>query len=103
MTAVAASHIVLDPNGVAWVDDTNVKVIEIVLDKLAHGSTVEEMHLQYPHLSEAQIHAALAYYHDHKPQFDAHIARERGEIAALRAATLESPGRAKLRAAGLRP
>jgi len=42
MTAVLASHIVLDENGVAWIDDTNVKVIELVLDKLAHGSSAEE-------------------------------------------------------------
>jgi uncharacterized protein (DUF433 family) len=103
MTAVSMNHIMLDDQGVAWIDDTNVKVIEVVLDKLAHGSTVEEMHLQYPHLSEAQIHAALAYYHDHKAQFDAQIERERTEVAALRAPASESPGRAKLRAMGLRP
>jgi uncharacterized protein (DUF433 family) len=102
MTAVSTNHILLDDRGVAWIDDTNVKVIEVVLDKLAHGSTVEEMHLQYPHLSEAQIHAALAYYHDHKAEFDAQIEREGLDVATLRAAAGESPGRAKLRAMGLR-
>ncbi len=37
MTAVLASHIVLDGNGVAWIDDTNVKVSSVVLNELAHA------------------------------------------------------------------
>jgi hypothetical protein len=31
-----------------------------VLDKIAYGWIPEEMHLQHPHLSLAQIHAALS-------------------------------------------
>jgi uncharacterized protein (DUF433 family) len=53
-------HVELDDQGVAWVSQTRVKVIEIAVDKLAHGSSPEEMHFQYPHLSLAQIHAALS-------------------------------------------
>ena len=37
MSTVAASHIRRDSQGVAWIDDTNVKVIEVVLDRLAYG------------------------------------------------------------------
>jgi uncharacterized protein (DUF433 family) len=73
-TAVTA-HIEIDENGVAWIDDTKVKVIEVVLDKIAHGSSPEEMHLQYPHLSLAQIHAALAYYYDNQAALEADIER----------------------------
>ncbi len=75
MATVVTTHIHLDERGRAWIDDTNVKVIEVVLDKLAHNSSPEEMHEQYPHLSLAQIHAALAYYYDHKAEFDAEIER----------------------------
>src|SRR6266403_4752424 len=75
MPTVTATHIWLDDRGVAWIDQTNVKVIEVVLDKLAHGSSPEEMHFQYPHLSLAQIHAALAYYYDHQSELDAEIQR----------------------------
>jgi len=71
----AALHIHLDEHGVAWIDNTKVKVIEVVLDKLAHGSSPEEIHFQYPHLSLAQIHAALAYYYDHQVELDAEIQR----------------------------
>lgn len=73
MSTVAITHIKLDENGVAWIDDSNIKVIEVVLDKLAYCSTPEEMHSQYPHLSMAQIHAALAYYYDHQTELDAEI------------------------------
>ena len=100
MTAVLASHIVLDENGIAWIDDTNVKVIEVVLDKLAHGSSAEEMHFQYPQLSLGQIHAALAYYHDHRAEFDDQIARDEAEVSALRRKLGDTPDRKKLRALG---
>ena len=58
MSVATTSHIHVDDTGRAWIDDTNVKVIEVVIDKLAHGSSPEEMHFQYPHLSLAQIYAA---------------------------------------------
>lgn len=61
---VAAAHIRLDARGVAWIDDTNTKVVEVALDHLAHGWSPEEIHFQHTHLSLGQIHAALAYYHD---------------------------------------
>jgi hypothetical protein len=38
MTAIPVSHIRLDERGVAWIDDTKLKVIEIALDKRAYGS-----------------------------------------------------------------
>lgn len=75
MSTAVISHIEVDEEGVAWVSGTKVKVIEVALDKLAHGSSVEEMHFQYPHLSLAQIHAALSYYYDHQLELDAEIQR----------------------------
>jgi Protein of unknown function (DUF433) len=71
MPKTATAHIRLDERGVVWVDYTNVKVIEVVLDKLAYGWSPEEIHFQHPHLSMAQIHAALSYYYDHQSAFDA--------------------------------
>jgi len=91
MSTAAATHITLDENEVAWIDDTNVKVIEIAIDKLAHRSSPEEMHLQYPHLSLAQIHAALTYYYDHQEQLDLEIERRRREADAL-ASSISDPG-----------
>jgi len=53
MAAVISTLIELDERGVAWITGTKVKVIEVATDKRAHGSSPEEMHLQYPHLSLA--------------------------------------------------
>ena len=102
--ATPTAHIRLDDRGRAWVDDTNVKVIEVVLDKLAYGWTPEQIAEQhYYRLSLAQIHAAFSYYYDHQAEFDAEIERQVKEVDALRAQTLDSPGRQKLRALGKIP
>ena len=100
MSVTAPAHIRLDDAGVAWIDDTNVKVIEVVLDKLAHGSSPEEIHFQHPHLSLGQIYAALSYYHDHQNEFDAEIHRQLEEVDALAAQAADSPVRKRLRQAG---
>lgn len=72
-TTDEVSHVVIDDRGKAWVDDTNIKVVEVVRDHLAYGWSPEEIHWQHPHLSLAQIYAALAYYHDHRASMDAEI------------------------------
>jgi uncharacterized protein (DUF433 family) len=102
MSSAVTTHIRIDPAGVAWIDDTNVKVIEVVVDKLAHGCSAEEMHFQYPHLSLSQIYAALAYYHDHQQQLDADIERRLEEVDRAAAAQQDSPFRKRLRESGLR-
>ena len=104
MTAVTMSHIWLDDRGVAWVDDTNVKVIEVAMEKRATGMSPEEMEFQhYGNLSLAQIHAALAYYHDHEAEFDAKIECQAKEYKSLRVKNLDSPGRRRLRTLGKLP
>ena len=96
MSSTATAHIEIDDDGVAWIDDTNVKVIEVAVDKLAHGSSPEEMHFQYPHLSLAQIHAALAYYYDHQAELDAEISRRQAEADELAAQTSDAELRRRL-------
>ena len=100
MPTETATHIWLDDRGVAWIDQTNVKVIEVVLDKLAHESSAEEMHFQYPHLSLSQIYAALAYYHDHQSEMDAHIETSAQDYERLRSHAGETPLRKRLKALG---
>src|SRR5256885_2137715 len=99
-SSVAASYIELDSEGRAWITGANTKVIEVVCDKLAHGSSAEEIHFQYPDLSLAQIHSALAYYYDHQAEFDAEIAHQCSEYDELRATVEHSSLREKLRELG---
>jgi hypothetical protein len=37
MSQATTAHIHLDERGRAWIDDTNTKVIEVVLDQRAYG------------------------------------------------------------------
>lgn len=83
MTAIFATQIEIDSSGVAWLAGTNVKVVEVVLDKLAHGWSPEEIHFQHPHLSLAQIHGALTYYYENQSALDAQMARAQQESMAL--------------------
>jgi uncharacterized protein (DUF433 family) len=83
--ATVISHIHLDSNQVAWIDDTNVKVIEVAVEKLAWGWNADEIHANHPHLTLAQIHAALSYYYDHQAEIDAEIQRRLREMDELAA------------------
>jgi uncharacterized protein (DUF433 family) len=98
MPAAATSyeHIVLDDQGVPVIAGANTKVAELVLEVMAHGSSPEELHYQFPHLSLGQIHSALAYYWDHREAIDADIERRHGRVEALRREIGPSPLAAKL-------
>ncbi len=90
MSTGLTTQIEIDARGVAWVAGANTKVKEIVLDKLAYGWSPEEMHFQHPHLSMAQIHAALAYYYENQDKLDDEIRRDLEEVDQLRSQS-ESP------------
>ena len=96
--AAPVTHIRLDGQGRAWIDGTTMKVVELVSAMTAYGWTAEDLSHQYPHLTLAQIHAALAYYYDHQPALDAELERIARDDAAERGATLDSPLRQRLRA-----
>jgi|SRR5271154_425150 len=98
MNAVdTSSHIHRDAEGRAWIDDTNIKVIELVLDHIAYGWSADEIHFQHPHLSLGQIHAALSYYFDHQVEFDKEIEGSLQEAETLAAESKDSPLRRRLR------
>ncbi|MEO7299834.1 MAG: DUF433 domain-containing protein [Verrucomicrobiota bacterium] len=103
MQTVVTAHIHLDERGVAWIDDTNIKVIEVAQDMLAHGWSPEEIHFQHAHLSLAQIHAGLGYYYDHKTEMDEVIRRSLRNVEKLRTETGDSPIRKRLRELGKLP
>ena|SRR5215510_10653918 len=101
MAAVVSTLIELDERGIAWINGTKVKVIEIATDKLAHGSSPGEMHVQYPHLSLAQIYSALAYYYEPQIEFEAEILRQAERAKAWAKAAKDSPIRQRIMEQGL--
>src|SRR2546426_8212644 len=98
IAAEAATHICLDDDGVPWIDNTNVKVVEVIMDHVAYGHGPEQIHLQHPGLSLAQIHSAFAYYFDHQAAMDAEIQRRYRRTEALRAKVGRQPSRKELQA-----
>ena len=58
------------------------------------GQTPEEIATQIPHLSLAQVHAALAYYHANRDEMDAEMAAEEAEADRLERERRESSDKA---------
>ena len=83
-TVETVPHVRLDEQGRPCVDDTKVKVVELVLDHLAYGWDAETIQDNHPHLSLAQVYAALAWYYDHQAEMDAEIERQGQRIQSLR-------------------
>ncbi|MBI3660070.1 DUF433 domain-containing protein [Candidatus Acetothermia bacterium] len=98
-------HIALNKQGTPVIEGTSIKVIELVVERLAYGWSPEELHFQHPALTLGQIHAALAYYWDHAQELDREIEMRLKKVERLRrrqAKSQTSPWVAKLRAARLR-
>jgi len=89
-------HLRLDSSGRAWVEGANVKVSEVAADYLAHGFSVEEMAIQFPHLTPSMIHATLAYFYDHRETFEEALANSLESSREKAAATMDSPLRKRL-------
>jgi len=94
-------HVVVDEKDVPIVAGTNMKIIELVLEKMAYGWSPEELHFQHPYLSLGQIYSALAYYWDHKEALDQDI-EERLKLAnQIQKETGRTPLEDRLKSKGL--
>jgi uncharacterized protein (DUF433 family) len=101
--AVIAPNISIDESGTAWIEGTKTKVIEVALTKIASGLNPEDLQAELPHLSLAQVYAALAYYYAHKEELDAEIARRKQWAEEMAAQAGESPFAERMRATGKLP
>jgi len=100
-TQTEYKHILLDEQARPIIEGTTMKVIEVVMAQIAHGWTPEETKINHRYLSMSQIHAALAYYWDHKTDLDAAIAADYQDAEAIRQSTGESPFVSRLKAQGI--
>jgi len=94
-------HIVLDENNVPLIAGTTMKVIELVLDRIAYGWSPEELHFQHPYLTMGQIYSALAYYADHQEELDADIQRRLELVDQMRRTLTPPPLIDRLKSKGL--
>jgi uncharacterized protein (DUF433 family) len=65
-------------------EGTDIKVSQVASEVEHLGMTPDEIVEAHPHLSLADVHAALAYYYDHQEAIRAEWQEARTLIAALR-------------------
>ncbi len=94
-------HVVLDEKEVPIIAGTNMKVIEIVLEKTAYGWSPEELHFQHPYLTLGQIYSALAYYWDHQDALDRDIERRLAFVNQTQQTIEQTPLIIRLKSKGL--
>jgi uncharacterized protein (DUF433 family) len=100
MPALDYPHITRAAGDVARVDRLpRIRVAQIAADHIGNGWSAEEIVRQYPHLTAAEIHAALGYYYDHREEIDAELAVE---VAALDRADEEARSTLRLRLRAVR-
>ena len=97
MTVQPITHIQRDERGVAWIAETNTKVIEVAAEQAAYGWEAEEIHAAHPHLALSQIHAALSFYYDHKSELDDQMQRQMASYQRLHSEAVNQVSRAELR------
>ncbi len=78
-----------------------MKVVELVSAHLAHGWSAEELHFQFPRLAMGQIHSAMAYYWDHREEFEKEIEGQLKKVDAYRRSAGETEFVKRMKAKGL--
>ena len=97
---VQQMHIELRPNRDgqfrAYIAGTRVRVQDVYVDAEIRGKTPDEIVASIPHVSLAQIHAALAYYFDHREAILEELHQDGISVAQIKAQTGPGPLEAKL-------
>ena len=102
MIAITYPHIIKDIGQPAHLEKhPRVRVAMIVMDYLAYGWSPDEIRRQHPHLTLAEVHAAMGYYYDHQQEIDAEITTELEEVDNVLQDPKRSPVWLKLKAQGL--
>jgi uncharacterized protein (DUF433 family) len=102
MIASTYPHIIKEDGQPARLEKhARTRVAMIVMDYLAYGWSPDEIRRQHPHLTLAEVHAAMGYYYDHQPEIDAEISEELEEVDRALRNPKRSPVWLKLKAQGL--
>src|SRR4051794_31953111 len=82
------------------IDGHRIKVEHIAVMYERMGKTPDEIVTELPTISLAQVHAALSYYYDHKPEIDADIEEGIRFVEEMKAQSPPSKLRKILEASG---
>ena len=98
----APAHIELrknrDGQDRAFIAGTRIRVQDIYAMAEVQGLNADEIVAALPHLTLAQVYAALSYYFDHRDAIQAALREDENFVAQLRALTGPGPFEQKLRA-----
>lgn len=78
--SVIREHIVSTPEtcgGKPRIAGSRIQVKHVAIMHERQGMSPEDIVSEFPHLTLADVHAALAYYHDHREAINAEIAADR--------------------------
>lgn len=93
---IEIKHIEITPGtcgGKPRIAGTRIRVQDIVI-WTEKGMSPDEIIGQYPHITLADVHAALTYYHDHRNEIDEHINAAEQKVKQMMAnPTLQGPQR----------
>jgi hypothetical protein len=99
MNAVAYPHILKELGLPARMEShPRTRVAMIVLEYLGRGVAVEDVLWQFPFLTLAEVHAAMAYYYDHQFEIDVEIEGEREQLKNCPDAGTQTAAKQKLKA-----
>ena len=100
MPAVAYPHIRKADGEPARLDRLpRIRVAQIIADHLGSGWSAEEIVRQHDHLKPAEVHAAFAYYFDHREEIETELANE---LATLDSEDAKPPSALRRRLVSLR-
>ncbi len=86
-TTAAGFHIESTPDtcgGKPRIAGTRIRVQDVVVWHERLGLSADEIVSRYPHLSLADVYAALSYYHDHRQVIDAEMATGHALVDEMR-------------------
>ena len=86
----------------AYIAGTRVRVQDIYVDSQIAGKSVDEIVAGLPHLTLAQVHAALAYYFDHREEILDEVRQDEHFVALMKKRTGPGPLETKLSAPDVR-
>jgi uncharacterized protein (DUF433 family) len=90
MQPVAIQHIEMRPSAIhgqkACIAGTRISVQDVYVWHELMGKTPDQIVAEYPFLSLAQVHSALAYYFDHADVIRQQVKRGREEADRIKAA-----------------
>lgn len=95
MDATLSRHIESSPDlssGRPRIAGTRVRVQDIVACHEFQGMTPDEIVAGYPHVTLADVYAALAYYHDHRDEIRGHMKDDESFVERFRAERLAGQG-----------